>query len=82
MVDDFEVEGDGGFDGLDHHFLQRAVQAQAGFLPVFTPADKFGDEGVVIGGDDIFLIDVGIDPDAGSAGEMEVNDFALSLIHI
>ena len=52
-VDDLDQEIDIGRHSADLGFTQGAPQAADGRLAVFTPADHFGDQQIVIAGDGI-----------------------------
>ena len=65
-----------GLDAFDHHFVQRPAQPHQALGAGLAVDDQLADQRVVIGRDDIALIDGGIDPHAEAAGRMVLQDLA------
>jgi len=76
VVHDLEVEGDGGFDGGDVEFAEGALHGGDGFGSGGAVDDEFADHGIVVGGDAVAGVGVGVDADAWAAGEAEFLDQA------
>ncbi len=76
VVHEFEVEADGGVEGIDAEFAERAPGAFDGVESVVAVDDELGDHGVVVRRDAVAGDDVGIDADAGAAGDFEAFDLS------
>jgi hypothetical protein len=60
LADQFCVSGIVGLDALDHHFLQRALQAHDAAFAGAAVDDQLGDHGIVIGRDLV----AGVEPES------------------
>ena len=58
------VEGDGRLDPFDDVLIEGTLHLGDGLLPGLRDHDELGDHAVVMGGDAVPGIDVGVDPDA------------------
>lgn len=76
ILEEFFVKGDGGLDAFDDKFVEGAKHFSDACLAGFGLGDEFGDEGVVIGGDDVAGVGMGIYANAVPFRAVEGFDFA------
>lgn len=68
------VEGDGGLHPFNNKLIQRAPHFGDCAASCFAKRDELCQQGVVVRGDAVALVDVGINPHAVAAGEVQVGD--------
>ena len=66
------VEGRVGFDADDDQFIEGVLHPFKGRIPVFGKGNQFCHQGVIVWGDGVPAVEVGVNPDPIAAGRMEV----------
>ncbi len=74
VVHQLLMQRDIGVDAFHHHLGQRGAHAGDGLLTRVAVSDDLADHGIVIGRDEIVVVHMRIDADAGAAGHMPVGD--------
>ena len=70
------MEGNGGFDAINHKLLQGALHPNNYFFSCLTAHDQLGDHGIVIRRDDISCVNVRIYPYTTASRDMQIQDFS------
>ena len=76
VPEDSLVEGDRGVDSFDHQLVEGPAHLCEGLGAVNAVDDELSDERVVIRGDGVADLDVGVPADAGAAGDLQVGDLS------
>lgn len=76
VFQDEVTEGDGGGDAADEGFFECPLHTVQGNLTVPAKDDEFTDHGVVVGGDGVAAIDMGVHANAMASGRVVEFNFS------
>ena len=74
VIHQFLMQRDIGVDAFHHHLGQRGAHAGDGLIARVAVSDDLADHGIVIRRDEVVVVHMRIDADAGAAGHVPVGD--------
>ncbi len=74
IVENLQLQRDGGKNALDHHHFKRAPHPRDRLHTVVAPCDQLGDHRIIVGRDAAFGVGGRVDPDARAARQVKCGD--------